>query len=62
MGIVSGPSQHLVDPFDQALRDHVLELLGFVVDLRPAHAHDLDQERLDETMASEYEGRELLAR
>ena len=35
------PAEHLVDPFDQPLRDGVFEVFGFVVHFRPAHPHHL---------------------
>ena len=55
MRIVRRPSEHLVDPLDQPLRDDVLEVLGFVVHFRPAHAHHLDEEQFDEAVTPQHE-------
>ena len=55
-------TEHLVDPFDEPFRHDVLELLGLLVHLGPAHAHHLDQEELDEPVAAQHHGREPFAR
>ena len=60
--IVGRPSQHLVDALDEAFGHDVLELFGFLVHFGPAHAHDLDQKRLDQTVTPQHEARQLLAR
>ena len=60
--IRGGPAEHLVDAFDQAVRHRVLEVLGLVVHLRPAHPHHLDQEKLDQSMASKDARGELFSR
>jgi hypothetical protein len=52
-------TEHFVHPIDEPLTDHVLELLGFVVDFVPRIPHDLYEKQLDETMAAQHEGREL---
>ena len=62
VGIVRGATEHLVDPIDQALGHDVFELLGVVVDVRPAHAHDLHQEQLDQAVAPQDQSGELFAR
>jgi hypothetical protein len=61
MGIDLGPAEHLVDAIDQAIGHGVFERFGFVVHLGPAHAHHFDEEQLDQPVASQDEGRELLA-
>ena len=60
--IRGGPAEHLVDALDQAVRHRVFEVFGLVVDLRPAHAHHLDQEELDQPMASQHARGELFSR
>ena len=59
--IVRRAAEHLVDPLDQPLGDDVLELLGLVVHLGPAHAHHLHEKQLDEAMAAQHEAGQLLA-
>ena len=54
-------AQHLVDPLDETFRHDVLELFGLVVHFRPAHAHHLDEEQLDEAMPTQDAARELFA-
>ena len=61
MGISGGPPEHLVDPLDETLRNHVLEQLGLVMHLGPAHPHDAHQEQLDKPMSSQHQRRQLLA-
>ena len=54
-------AEHLVDPFDEAVADDVLELFRFVVDFVPGVAHEPDEEELNQTMAAENEGGELFS-
>ena len=61
MGIDLGPPEHLVDAIDQAIGDGVLERFGFVVHFGPAHPHHLDEKQLDQPVATQDEGGELLA-
>ena len=61
MRIVRGAAEHAIDPFDQPVRHHVLELLGFLVNLVPAHAQNLHEEQLHEPMAAQHQRGELLA-
>ena len=44
-----------------AIRDDVLHLLGVFVDLVPVHAHDLDEEQLDQAMTAEHARGEFFA-
>ena len=44
------PAQHRVDAIDQPLGHRMLELLRFGMNVRPAHAHHLDQEQLDQAV------------
>ena len=53
--------EHLVDALDQPIRDDVLHLFGVLVDLVPIHAHDLDEEQLDQPMTTEDARREFFA-
>jgi demethylmenaquinone methyltransferase/2-methoxy-6-polyprenyl-1,4-benzoquinol methylase len=62
VGVARWPAQHLIDAFDQAFGYNVFELLGFIVDLSPAHAHDLNQKELHEAMTAEDEPGELFTR
>jgi hypothetical protein len=55
------PAEHLVHSLDQPLTDHVLELLGLVVDLVPGVAHESNEEELDEAMTSKDKCCELFA-
>ena len=55
-------AQHFVDPLDQPLGDDVLQLLGVVVDLVPAHTHDLHEKEFDQPVSPQDEARQLLAR
>ena len=57
--IDGGMAEHGVHAVDQAVGHHVLELLGVVVDVGPAHAHDLDQELLDQAMTPQDHGGQL---
>ena len=57
-----GPAEHLVDALDQPIRHDVLHLLGVVVDLVPVHAHDLDEEQLDQAMAAQARARRVFRR
>src|SRR5262249_40578878 len=59
--IVRRVAEHLVDEFDQSLRHDMLQLLGIVVHLVPLHSHHLDEEQLDEAMATQDETGEALA-
>ena len=61
MRIDLGPPEHLVDALDQAIGDGVLQRFGFVVHFGPAHPHHLDEKQLDQPMATQDEGGELLA-
>ena len=47
-------AEHLVHSLDQPVRDDVLEVLGVVVHLVPAHAHHLDQEQLHQAVAAQH--------
>ena len=62
MRICRRMSEHLIHPLDQPIRNDVFELFGFIVNLGPAHAHDLDQEELNKPVPSQDEHREFLAR
>ena len=62
MRINFGPAQHLVDQVDQAIGHGMFEVFSFVVDLRPAHSHHLDEEQLDQAVPSKHERGELLTR
>ena len=55
------PAEHLVDALDQPIGDGVFQMFGLVVDLGPAHPHDLHQEQLDQPVAAQHSRRELLA-
>jgi len=46
-------AEHLVHALDQPIRDRVLELFRFLVDLVPAHAENLHQEELDQPVAAQ---------
>ena len=59
VGIGLRVPEHLVHPLDEPVRHHVLEMLGVVVHLVPAHAHHLHQEQLDQPMAAQHRGRQL---
>ena len=61
MRVDLGPAEHVVDQIDQPIGDGVFEILGFIMDLRPTHPHDLYQEQLDQAMPAQDERRELLA-
>ena len=52
VGIRVRAAAELKDPLLHAFRDHVLEALGFFVDLVPAVATDLDQEHLEQTVVA----------
>ena len=54
-------AEHLVDAVDQPVGDRVLEVLGFVVDLGPAHAHHLHQKQLDQPVPPQDQRGELFA-
>ena len=56
-----GPAEHLVDPFDEPIGHGVLEVLGLVVHLRPAHPHHLHEEQLDQPMAPHHQRRKPVA-
>ena len=60
-GSTDGMAEHRVDALDQPIGHGVLELFGLVVDFVPAHAHDLDEEQLDEPVPAQHGGGELLA-
>ncbi len=53
-------SQHLVDPVDEPFRNRVLEMLRFVMHLRPAHAHHFHEEELDQPVPAQDHGGQLL--
>ena len=53
-----GMAEHLVHPLDQPVGDDVLEVLGVVVHLVPAHAHHLDQEQFDQAVAAQHRRRQ----
>ena len=40
----------------------MFELLGFVVDLVPAHAHHLHEKELDQAVPSQHEARKFFTR
>ncbi len=56
--IVCRMAQHFVDPLDQPLGDDVLQLLGVVVHLVPAHAHHLHEKEFDEPVTPQDEARQ----
>ena len=45
-----GMAKHLVDAIEQPIGNNVFEVFGVIVDLVPAHAHDLHQEQFDQAM------------
>ena len=53
-----GMAEHFVHPLDQPIGDDVLEVLGVVVHLVPAHAHHLDQEQFDQAVAAQHRRRQ----
>ena len=56
MRIELGMAQHRVDAFDQPIGDDVLHLLGVFMNFVPVHAHDLDEEQLDQAMTTDDAG------
>lgn len=58
MRIVGRPSEHLIDPLDQPLRDNVLELLGLFVDFVPLHPDDANEKGLDKPVPPQHQSRE----
>jgi len=61
VGVHLGPAQHFIDPFDEPIRDDVLQLLGFVVHLVPPESHHSNQEELHQPVTTEDECGQLLS-
>ncbi len=59
MRVRRGTTQHVIHALDETVRHDMLQLLGLVVNFRPTHSHDLDEEQLDEPVAAQNQHREL---